>query len=519
QKGLVKEEEIARALGKQVGIPYLDLEYYSIDTSVKKVVSQEIARRYNLIPIFKLDNKLTIAVSNPFNIAAIDELEKHASCDIDMVMSTQTAIAKAIGELYTGSESMEKVIENIVPIIADEVSLDNIDKIIGETPLVKLVDIIVTQAVKERASDIHIESNEKILRIRYRIDGVLRETFKAPKHLQAAIISRIKVMAGMNIAEKHISQDGHIQIKKDNKIIDFRVATFPTIYGESIVLRLLYRGGILFGLSELGFEPEMLKIFKDAVKHPHGLILTTGPTGCGKTTTLYAALNTINSLEKKILTIEDPVEYGLDMVNQSQINLKAGITFASGLRAILRQDPDVIMVGEIRDQETARIAIQAALTGHLVFSSLHTNDAIGTITRLIDMGVEPFLVSSTLLCALGQRLIRLLCPRCKESYEPTPEEIEKLNLKSLSGGKELKLYKAKGCKSCAQTGYWGRSGIYELMVADETMKELISAKASSHMIKKAAEAAGMITLRKAGLKKVLAGQTTLLEVMRVTQEV
>jgi len=375
-----------------------------------------------------------------------------------------------------------------------------------EAPIVKFVNLLIMEAVKSRASDIHIEPEEDSLRIRFRIDGFLHEISSPSKNMQAAIISRIKVLSKMDIAEKRKPQDGQLQMRIENRNIDVRVASFPTVYGENVVLRILDKANVILELSQLGFVKEVLATFQELIKQPNGIMLVTGPTGSGKTTTLYAAIQTINSEERNIITLEDPVEYHLPRIRQSQINPKAGVTFAAGLRSILRQDPDVIMVGEIRDLETVDIAVQAALTGHLVFSTLHTNDAAGTISRLLDMGAEPFLVSSSVIGILAQRLVRAVCPKCKEPHKETED------------GKEYTYYRSKGCGYCKNTGFHGRLGIFELMVIDDKIRKLISTKASSEEIRKAAQEAGMRTLREDGLARARTGITTLEEVMRVSIE-
>ncbi|MBI3332490.1 MAG: type II/IV secretion system protein, partial [Candidatus Omnitrophica bacterium] len=366
------------------------------------------------------------------------------------------------------------------------------------------------------ASDIHIEPEEKGTFLRYRIDGVLYDGAPPPKQWEAAIISRIKIMAGMDIAERRLPQDGRIQVRYSDTEVDFRVSTFPTIYGENISIRVLDKSAILLKLEDLGFEPKVLARFKELLNIPHGILLVTGPTGCGKTTTLYSALRTINAVEKNVITLEDPVEYRIGRIRQAQVDAKAGLTFANGLRSILRQDPDIILIGEIRDLETSEIAIHAALTGHMVFSTLHTNDAPGALTRLVDMGVEPFLAASSVAAVLAQRLVRRLCPKCKEPYPATPEILKSLGVDSTEG-KKITLYRAKGCAECKETGYRGRTGTYELMETSDVIRDLLLKKSSSRALKEQAVAQGMMTLRRAGVIKVLAGVTTVEEVLRVTE--
>ncbi|MFH1422686.1 MAG: ATPase, T2SS/T4P/T4SS family, partial [Planctomycetota bacterium] len=402
--GFVTEEQIAKSVAKQLKIPFINLDHFIVERKTLESIPEDLSRRHNVVPLYQLGNTLAIATSDPFNIYAIDEVQGRNSSEILVAVTTENSIKRAIESYYRVTDSVREAIRDYSAEKETDgeavTSTETAPDVAEDAPVVRLVNLIITQAIRDGASDIHIEPREKGLQVRYRIDGVLHETISIPSHLLSAVVTRVKILAGMNIAERRLPQDGHIEARHEGKEIDMRVATFPTTHGEMIVLRLLHRGGIHLGLAELGFEPDILHKFETIVSQPHGLILTTGPTGCGKTTTLYAALESINTPEKKIITVEDPVEYELEMVNQSQVNLKAGLTFANGLRAIFRLDPDIIMVGEIRDLESAQIGIQAALTGHLVFSSLHTNDAPSTITRLIDMGIEPFLVSSTLLAAI-----------------------------------------------------------------------------------------------------------------------
>lgn len=519
KKGIITEENIATVLSEHLGIPFMDLSDYLVDASVAKLVPEALAQRYKLIPLFKIGQTLTVAMANPQDINAIDQVRLKSKCEVEPVISTETAIKNAIDQYYGVSGGVAEVIKQM-----DEakrvakgrtVSKEDLAKLAEGAPVIKLVNLIFIQAVKDKASDIHIEPDERVLRVRYRIDGILHEGVKPPKDLEAAIISRIKVLAKMDIAEKRRPQDGRIQLKMQGRDIDLRVSSFPTVYGENIVIRILDKTSVLLGLAELGMNPATLKEFDRLIRRPFGIILVTGPTGCGKTTTLYASLSTINSAEKNIITIEDPVEYQLPMIRQTQVSPKAGLTFASGLRSILRQDPDIIMVGEVRDVETAEIAIHAALTGHLVFSTLHTNDAAGAIIRLIDMGTEPFLVSSSIIGVLAQRLVRVICPKCKEKSIPTDAMLKDLQLERSDN---IALYRGKGCPKCRDTGYMGRTGIYELFVINDDIKKLIIAKASADEIKKKAINSGMKTLRNDGIEKALAGITTVEEALRVTQE-
>lgn len=518
--GFLTEEDVGGIIAEDIGVPFMDIKNYIVDPEVIKLVPEALAKKYNAIPLFKIQDTLTIAMINPSDIIAIDEIRlKSKAGVVEPVLATKSAIEQAIDQYYGTKGSLEDLIGQIDKTkfgkIPEEIGAKALQAIAQEAPIVKLVNLVIMQAVKDKASDIHIEPEEDTLRVRYRIDGALHEVSSPPKHLSSAIISRIKILAHMDIAEKRKPQDGKIQLKVENKDIDLRVSTFPTIHGENVVLRVLDKSSILLGMGDLGFQEEDLKNFEKLIKRPYGIILVTGPTGSGKTTTLYAALSTINSVDKNIITIEDPVEYQLPMIRQTQVNPKAGLTFANGLRSILRQDPNVIMVGEIRDKETAEIAIQAALTGHLVFSTLHTNDACGALTRLIDMGIEPFLVASSLIGVVAQRLVRVICKQCKEEYHTTADMLKTLGIKETE---KVKLYRGKGCRDCKETGYRGRTAIFELLVINEKIREFVSEKASSAAIKQEAVKIGMKTLRDNGLNKAEAGITTVEEVLRATQE-
>jgi len=519
RSGIVGEDDYTQALSEILGMPYIDLNNYLVDAGILKLIPESVARKHKAIPTFKIGTSLTVAMSDPKDIMAIDDLARRSKCEIEPVLASQTSILNAIDQYYGVTGSVDDVIKDIDkgkkkkgPHV--EIDSKKLAELAEEAPVIKLVNLIIMQAVKDRASDIHVEPEEDSLKVRFRVDGVLHEMFSPPKHLESALLSRIKILSRIDIAEKRKPQDGRFNIKVENRNVDLRVSTFPTIYGENIVIRILDKGSVLVDLDKLGFSKDMKKQFETLIKRPHGIILVTGPTGSGKTTTLYSALSTIDSEEKNIITVEDPVEYHLGRIRQSQVNVKAGLTFASGLRSILRQDPDIIMVGEIRDKETAEIAVQAAMTGHLVFSTLHTNDAAGALTRLVDMGMEPFLISSSAIGILAQRLVRVICEKCKQSYEP-PEEITRgLGIVE----KIKKLFKGKGCNACKNTGYKGRIGIFELLVMDENIKKLIVAKASSDVIKKKTIETGMKTLRSDGLDKATRGITTADEVIKATQE-
>ena len=518
--GYINEEELAKSLGKHLGIPTVDAQEYDIDPEVIKLIPEGIARKYTLIPLEKKDNVLKVAMVDPLNIYALDELKGLTGMVIRPVISTRSSIINAIEQYYGITSTLEEVIktadeEELGYQTGERETVDLLQEMAQEAPVIKAVNLLIGQAVRERASDIHIEPMENEIRVRYRIDGVLYKAQSLPKKLQLGIISRIKVMARLNIAEKRLPQDGRVLMKMGDREIDLRISTFPTIYGENVVIRILDKESLFMGLEELGFLPDSLDEFRKLLARPYGMILVTGPTGCGKTTTLYAALSYINSMEKNIITVEDPVEYQIRGVRQTQVNPKVGLTFANALRNILRQDPDVIMVGEIRDLETARLAIQAALTGHMVFSTLHTNDAPGAITRLLDMEVEPYLVSSCLLGVLAQRLVRLSCPKCREEYHPPFSLLKRFGLE----GEKIKFYRGKGCKYCRQTGYYGRTGIFELMIMNEKLRELVISRPSTSEIRKLCREQGMRSLREAGIEKVKQGLVPLEEVIRVTEEV
>ncbi len=510
---LINEVTLTSVLAKRKGLSFVDLEDYEVNASAVAIISEEVARRYLVFPIDFEGDRLVVAMANPDDIVAIDDLRIVTGYDIKPVVSTESDILSAINHYYRMGEALGREIEGIME-IEEEIPVEKIHEIAEEVPIVKLVNLVITRAIHDRASDIHIEPQEKDLRVRYRIDGVLHEVMRSPKRIQPALTSRFKIMAGMDIAECRKPQDGHCGLTVGGKAYDFRVATLPTVHGERVVLRILEKESILMDLNDLGFLPESLEKFKSSFTKPYGTILVTGPTGSGKSTTLYAVLNVLNIPEKNIVTIEDPVEYRLHGINQIQINPKAGLTFARGLRSILRSSPDIIMVGEIRDRETAQIAIEAALTGHLVLSTLHTNDAPGAITRLTEMGIPPFLVSSAVDCVQAQRLARRLCKGCKESYNPSTKALEEIGF-PLEGDDILTLYRPKGCSKCNDTGYKGRIGIYEIMLMSETIKRLTVEKATAEEIKEVAIAQGMKTLRQDGFEKVRLGITSIEEIMRV----
>jgi len=516
RKNLISREEQGALLADQMGVLYVDLENYLIDPKVVTLVPEPFAKQHHLIPLFRIGNTLTVAMSDPQDVMVIDELRLKTKSEIEPCLANEGAIQNAIDQYYGMKGSLGEIIKEIDK---DEFSEEaekkekTLEQLAEETPVIKFVNMMIMQAVRDRASDIHLEPEKDVLRIRYRIDGVLYEITASPIELHPAVISRIKILAKMDIAEKRIPQDGRFQIKLEGKDIDLRVSSFPTVYGENVVMRILDRSNILLSFEDLGFGGHLLEDYQKLIRTPYGIILVTGPTGSGKTTTLYSTLQAINSMEKNIITVEDPVEYHLELIRQSQVNTKVGLTFASGLRSILRQDPDIVMVGEIRDVETAEISIHAALTGHLVFSTLHTNDAPSTISRLVDMGIEPFLISSSLIGVLAQRLVRVICPKCKESYTPPPEIVQEF---SFSPGTVL--YKGKGCTHCKNTGYKGRIGIFQLMMLGPEVRELILKNASGDQLANEARRTKMRSLREDGLEKVMQGITTLEEVLRATQE-
>lgn len=519
-QNLVPPSELLNYYQHELGIPYVDLSKFVIDPKNVDFLSKEYCRSHKIFPIGRSGEVLKVAMEDPLDIMLIDEVKLKTGLKIDVCVAFGTEIIQAMDRVFGPESSFEELIKSTDLSqfsSEEEIEVSKLQRLAEEAPIVKLIDLLIMQALKERASDIHIEPEESSMRVRYRIDGVLHEVSSVPKHLQAAMISRTKIMSDLNIAEKRVPQDGRFKVYMEGGPVDVRVSTFPTIYGENIVMRLLEAKSILLGLEEIGFQPKAFERFKELVVKPHGIILVTGPTGSGKTTTLYSVLNTLNSPEKNIITVEDPVEYRLAGIRQSQVNVKAGLTFAAGLRSILRQDPDIVLVGEIRDFETVEIAIHAALTGHLVFSTLHTNDAASTITRMIDMGVEPYLIVSTLIGIAAQRLVRNICSKCKTGYKIQADVLKDLGVTIKE--KELTVYKGNGCDNCHNTGYKGRIGIFELMVISEKIRQAIVDKKSAMDITKIAQSEGMQSLREDGLQKVLDGITTVEEVLRVTSEV
>ena len=516
--GAVTADDVLRALARQQNLPYMSADELPSALPVLKNLSPKYLRQNAVCPVSVEGGLLTVATADPLNPIIVDDLRQSTGLNVKIVVSPPDAITEAIDRTYDGAATpLQRIVEGMDEEAGPDGDEDvnHLRDMAFEAPVVRLVNLLVENAISAEASDIHIEPFEDTLRIRYRVDGILYEQEAPPRRLQAAVTSRIKIMAEMNIAERRLPQDGRIRVTLHGQRVDIRVSTIPTVHGESIVMRLLQRSSVFHPLEKLGFPTGTLKRFESLIKRPHGIVLVTGPTGSGKTTTLYAALDKINAPGVKIITVEDPVEYQLKGVNQIPVKPKIGLTFANGLRHIVRQDPDVILVGEIRDLETAEIAIQASLTGHLVFSTLHTNDAPGAITRLQDMGVEGYLVASVLEAVLAQRLVRRICPACRVPDTPSKADLDALGIEA---GPDITLFRGKGCEECRGTGYRGRSGIYELFVLDEDARSLILKRASTRDIRQHAVARGMVTLRMDGWKRACEGVTTVEEILRVTQE-
>ncbi len=513
--GLITEEDLAKAIGVQWGYPYVSLSSTPVDPEVVRLVPQHIASRHKVLAFGRNGDRLLVALVDPLNLLALDDVRLVTGMDVEARITTEDELMQAINKYYHVGTIFEQAVVTEEEAAGDEeVSLDRLREMVDEAPVVKLVNVILDQAIREGASDVHIEPHRNGLHVRYRIDGVLHDVMSPPKNLKAALVSRIKIVANLDIAERRKPQDGRIHLKVDGREIDLRVSTLPTMFGEKVVMRILDQSNALISLNRLGMASDVQATWEELASKPYGMILVTGPTGSGKTTTLYATLSKINTLDKNIITVEDPVEYQLPRINQVQVNPKAGLTFATGLRSILRQDPDVIMVGEIRDRETAEIAVQAALTGHLVLSTLHTNDAPSAFTRLVDMGIEPFLITSSVIGVLAQRLARQICAKCKEAYRPPREAVRRLS-EELAEVEDLVLYRGAGCEYCRQTGYKGRTGVYELLVVTDRIRELVVRRASANEIREAARAEGFRTMRDDGIRKVLEGVTTIEEILRV----
>jgi len=521
EQGALTEQNLAKVLSIQWGLPYVQLSTIEIDPDVVKAIPQHIAHRHKVLAIEKTKRKLKLAIADPLNVVALDDVRLVTGLELEQVVAAEEDIMAAINRYYTGGidldEAMRQAVTADIEIAEDkgeDLSVQELRTLTEEAPVVRLVNLVISQAIGDGASDIHMEPHRRSVQVRYRVDGLLHDVMTPPKQLQAAIVSRLKIMANLDIAERRIPQDGRIHVVIENKEYDLRVSTLPTVFGEKVVMRILDQSSTRLGLNKLGFNTATLEVWEGMAAKPYGMILVSGPTGSGKTTTLYSTLYKINTTDKNILTVEDPVEYQLPRVNQVQVNPKAGLTFANGLRSFLRQDPDIIMVGEIRDKETAEIAIQASLTGHLVLSTIHTNDAPSATTRLVDMGVEPFLISSSILGVLAQRLARTICTNCREAYAPPVEALHRLGLKP-DQGEEILFYRGKGCDRCKGSGYKGRYGIFELMPMSEAIRELVLKGASADQIRQQAVAEGMKTLADDGILKVLEGATTIDELLRV----
>ena len=526
--GLITDRQRVQVIGEQWGIPVVDLHRININGDAVQLVSQELARRYTLLPIEFAGPRLIVAMQDPLNVRAIDELRLVTGRDILPGIAPEDEIRSAIDAVYrrSGGTSVETVLKSFSSSdVSDvnggwlppevQVAEEAVESDAATQPIIQLANAILQRGIAEKASDIHIEPNKDGIRVRYRIDGILSDGPSVPKNVQPALISRIKIMSDLDIAEKRAPQDGRMSLRVHGQVFDFRVSTLPAHYGEKVVLRILDKSSLQLGLSKLGLQDNVAAMYEQLLRRSHGIVLVTGPTGSGKSTTLYASLNTVNSGEKNILTIEDPVEYDLPGITQVGVNNRAGMSFAAGLRAMLRQDPDIIMVGEMRDRETAMIAIEAALTGHLVFSTLHTNDAPGAITRLVDMGVEPFLIASATVGVMAQRLVRRICDRCKEAYMPPRDAVLRYGLPLDDADEPAQLFRGAGCEQCNNSGYRGRVGCYELLPVTDDVRARILANDSADAIRDAGVASGMRSLKDDAMSKVILGQTTLEEVLRV----
>ncbi len=522
-KGYVTEQDMVISMGRCLDTPPVNLSKIRVPEEIQNIVPREMAKAYKLWPMAKLGNKLFVAMADPLNVLALDDLRQRTKLEIVPMITTERSITEALAGVTGGSAAMDKVMQEAQDSIdiveggtqQEQVDLDRMAVEVEDAPVVKIVNLVLVQALKEKASDIHLEPFEKQLKLRYRIDGNLVEATSPPKALQMPIASRIKILAGLDIAERRLPQDGRFRIRVSGKDVDLRISILPTVYGEKIVIRILDKGALSGSIETLGMSDQALNIFKKAVDAPHGMILVTGPTGSGKTTTLYSVLSELNSPEYNIVTVEDPVEYQLSGINQVAVRSEIGLGFSEALRSILRQDPDIVMIGEIRDNETADIAVKAALTGHQVLSTLHTNDAAGAITRLDDMGIEPFLISSSVILTCAQRLVRRVCPNCREEVIPEPELLAKLGMEGVEGST---FWHGAGCDRCKRRGYSGRAAIIEVLPVSETIRRLVIKRASSAVIKNQGMTEGMKSLRMVGIEKAREGITTLEEVLAVTSE-
>jgi type IV pilus assembly protein PilB len=526
QLGHITEKDRVRVMGQHWGVPFVDLVETPSDPHLASMLTPEMAKRYRAVIVAKENGRLLVAMADPLDIFAIDEIRQHTKHEIEAAIATEEDIQTALKRLYRTDSAVSDTVKELMRDLGEsemllhdnadeELSAEELREIADDAPVVRLANMIITQAITDGASDIHIEPTRECVKVRYRIDGVMVDSMVLPKRVQASLTSRFKILANMDIAEKRVPQDNRISATIDGREYDFRVSTLPCIYGEKIVMRVLNKSSVRVGLDKLGFLPDTLAQLEEVISRSYGIILVTGPTGSGKSTTLYSILSKLNTGLVNIITAEDPVEYELPGINQVQVNPKAGLTFASALRAMLRQDPDIIMVGEMRDRETATIAIEAALTGHLVLSTLHTNDSSSAPPRLTEMGVEPFMIASSLIAVLAQRLVRTLCPRCKEPYQPTESEFTTYGFTPPANLHEVTIYRAKGCENCKNTGYKGRTGIHELLVMCDPVRDLILKHAAAYAIQKVAVEHGLRLLKEDALQKVLLGRTSIEEVVRV----
>jgi len=520
EQGVLTESQLVAALAQQIGLEFVDLNDYPVDASVIARIPGTICRRHTVLPLHIDDNgRLELAMADPANVFAVDDVKATLASanmfvDVKPMVATRGDVLAAIDRYYRADDALDDL-QAVLEEDSEDDDLSNLREVVEDAPIVKYVNLMISQAIQDRASDIHIEPSEHHLGVRYRIDGVLHDAMKSPKNIQSGVISRLKIMADINIAERRIPQDGRLSVTHNGKKIDLRVATLPTVWGEKVVMRVLDNSNTRLDLADLGFSEHNFDVFKQSFTKPYGMILVTGPTGSGKSTTLYATLNQIARPEVNVITVEDPVEYRLQGINQVQTHTKAGLTFAAALRSILRCDPDIVLIGEIRDHETAQIAVEAALTGHLVLSTLHTNDAPSAVTRLTEMGLEPFLVGSALDCVLAQRLARRLCAKCKEAYTPTPEELATARFPWEEGTPLPTLHRAVGCASCSKTGYKGRLALHEVMAVSEDIERLAVSRSPATAINETACAEGMVTLRNDGMEKVARGVTSIEEILRV----
>jgi type IV pilus assembly protein PilB len=513
--GMVTEGQLVAALATQIGLPFVDLSEYQVDASAVLSVTAAVARRHVALPIAYEEGRLVVAMADPANVFAVDDIRSMTGREVKPVVATKADLLAAIDRYHRADGDLDELTMSLDARADEEQDLSSVREVVDDAPIVRFVNLLITQAIQDRASDIHIEPGERELRVRFRIDGVLHEVMHSPKTIQAGVISRLKIMSDIDIAERRIPQDGRLSVQQNGKKIDLRVATLPTVWGEKVVMRILDNSTAMLKLSDLGFSDGNYSRWEQSFTKPYGMLLVTGPTGSGKSTTLYSTLNIVSKPEVNVITVEDPVEYRLPGINQVQANAKAGLTFAAALRSILRSDPDIILLGEIRDHETAQIAIEAALTGHLVLSTLHTNDAPSAVNRLIEMGIEPFLVGSALDCVLAQRLARRLCSKCKEAYEPTRDSLVANRFPWPEEADLPTLYRAVGCGACSKTGYKGRLALHEVMTVSEDIERLAVDRASADAIGRIAQNQGMTTLRNDGLEKVLFGHTSVEEILRV----